>query len=65
MLLMFLIAAVLVVRNLPPALRPFFSPPESRHYDRAVIPMVTVVLGLVVLVMAWKNLHPPLISWPR
>ncbi len=61
-ILVLLIVMALLARNLPLALRPFLRPPEERRYTAAIVPMTTVVLALVFLVVAMKNLNAPLIS---
>lgn len=61
-ILVLLIVMALVARNLPLALRPFFRPPAERRYTAAILPMTTVVLALIFLVVAVKNLNAPLIT---
>lgn len=62
-MLLVLIAVALLARNLPLALRPFFRPPAERSYSSAAVPITTVVLALVFLYVAVKNLRAPLFSW--
>ncbi len=61
-LLIILIVMALLARNLPLALRPFFRHPGERRYSAALVPITTVLLALIVLVVAMRNLNSPLIS---
>ncbi len=60
-----LFAALLLTRNLPLALQPLFAPPRERRLSRAIVPMASVVVALVILVLAMKTLRGPFITWPR
>lgn len=64
-MLVLAIVAVLLVRNVPRAVRPFLAPPQERNLAAAVVPIVTVILAIAVLVLAWKSPHRSLISWPK
>ncbi len=60
-----LLAALILTRNLPLALRPFFAPPRERRLASAIVPMASVLLAVVILLVAMKTLRGGLISWPR
>jgi hypothetical protein len=64
-ILALLLAAIILVRNLPLALRPLFAPPRDRRLASAIVPAASVILAAVILVVAMKTLRTPVISWPR
>ena len=59
------LAALILTRNLPLALKPFFGPARERDVRAAIVPILSVLLALGILIMAMKVLHGPPLPFRR